>query len=411
MITPDKNGSSLSAPELNDNSSASKKISKLREAIPQICAVSAKNLLLVTFGSTLGFPTIFLAALQSDNPDIAVTREQITWISSINLFMVPLGCIFSGPISHYLGRKKTMLLANIPFIAAWIILHFATTASLVFVALGLTGLTGGLCEAPILTYVAEVTQPHLRGMLSATSSMAVIIGIFTQMLTGSLTDWRTMTLINLFYPILCFTALLLMPESPYWLAGKDRISDAEKSLRWLRGWAPSSHVREEFKIVCQMVNHSSDNDNMTKKSRWRAFTKRTFISPFILTIIAFFIATFGGASTLQTYAVFIFKNMHAPIDRYTATVFLGIAEILGTGLCVVAIHFTGKRWLTFTSISGAGFFFLSSAIYRYLIKYNDIDADSYSWLPTTFLIGAAFFAHMGIRLLPWILAGEVFPAS
>lgn len=133
--------------------------------------------------------------------------------------MVPLGCIFSGPISHYLGRKKTMLLANIPFIAAWIILHFATTASLVFVALGLTGLTGGLCEAPILTYVAEVTQPHLRGMLSATSSMAVIIGIFTQMLTGSLTDWRTMTLINLFYPILCFTALLLMPESPYWLAG------------------------------------------------------------------------------------------------------------------------------------------------------------------------------------------------
>lgn len=133
--------------------------------------------------------------------------------------MVPLGCLLSGPLSQYFGRKKMMLIANIPFMAAWLILYYATTAPSIFVALGLTGLTGGLIEAPVLTYVAEVTQPHLRGMLSATSSMAVIIGVFTQLLTGSLTDWRTATLINLIYPVMCFIALCAMPESPYWLAG------------------------------------------------------------------------------------------------------------------------------------------------------------------------------------------------
>lgn len=133
--------------------------------------------------------------------------------------MVPLGCLISGPISHHMGRKRTMLMANIPFITAWVIFYFAKSSPFIFLALALTGLTGGLCEAPVLTYVAEVTQPHLRGMLSATSSMAVIIGVFSQLLIGSLVDWRTVALINLTYPAMCFTALCLMPESPYWLAG------------------------------------------------------------------------------------------------------------------------------------------------------------------------------------------------
>lgn len=91
---------------------------------------------------------------------------------------------------------------------------------MLFAALAMTGLTGGLLEAPVMTYVAEVTQPHLRGMLSATSTMAVILGVFTQMLSGKLAHWRTVAAINLAYPIICFIALCLVPESPHWLAGK-----------------------------------------------------------------------------------------------------------------------------------------------------------------------------------------------
>lgn len=135
------------------------------------------------------------------------------------MFAVPLGCLVSGPISQYLGRRRTMLISNIPFVVSWIILYYSTNASMLFIALSLTGLTGGLTEAPVLTYVAEVTQPHLRGMLAATSTMSVILGIFTQLLTGSLTDWRSACLINLIYPILCFVTLAIVPESPYWLAG------------------------------------------------------------------------------------------------------------------------------------------------------------------------------------------------
>lgn len=96
-----------------------------------------------------------------------------------------------------------MMLTTIPFVLAWIIFYYATTSSMLFLALALTGLTGGLLEAPVMTYVAEVTQPHLRGMLSATSTMAIILGIFTQMLGGKLANWRTVSMIDQFDLSIC----------------------------------------------------------------------------------------------------------------------------------------------------------------------------------------------------------------
>ncbi|CAD6207873.1 GSCOCG00003130001-RA-CDS [Cotesia congregata] len=326
--------------------------------------------------------------------------------------MVPLGCLMSGPISHRLGRKKTMLFINIPFISAWILFYYANSTPLLFLALALTGITGGLCEAPVLTYVAEITQPHLRGMLSATSSMAVIIGVFMQLLVGSLTDWRTVALINLIFPTICFLALCLMPESPYWLAGKNRLKEAEEALCWLRGWVSPSYITGELKTVYEVSQRIVAGGMDDKKEYWwKIFSKRTFIYPYILISLGFFISSFGGSATLQTFAVTIFASLDAPLEKYTATVFLGLAELIGTAVCVIIIHFTGKRVITFISIGGAGFCFMTCAIYDYLNRSAYIDGQMFTWIPTTLLISSAFFSHMGIRLLPWVLCGEVFPAK
>lgn len=70
----------MSQTDLN-GTSENDQISKLRQAFPQFCAVSAKNLLMITFGSTLGFSTILIPELQKDNAEIPVSIEELTWIS------------------------------------------------------------------------------------------------------------------------------------------------------------------------------------------------------------------------------------------------------------------------------------------------------------------------------------------
>jgi MFS family permease len=99
---------------------------------------------------------------------------------SINLICVPIGGLLSGALTNALGRKKCMLMVNIPILAAWLMLRYTQNIPLLYFSLALTGFTGGLLEAPVLTYVAEITTPVMRGMLSSTSSMAIILGTFIQ---------------------------------------------------------------------------------------------------------------------------------------------------------------------------------------------------------------------------------------
>lgn len=52
-------------------------------ALPQVLAVSIKNVLLLGYGMTLGFPTIVIPALEGDDQTepLVLTSEQISWIS------------------------------------------------------------------------------------------------------------------------------------------------------------------------------------------------------------------------------------------------------------------------------------------------------------------------------------------
>lgn len=75
---------------------------------------------------------------------------------SIGYICEPLGSVVSGWISEPLGRKRAMLVVNIPHLIAWLLLYNATELWHIFLANILLGLGVGLMEAPILTYVGEI---------------------------------------------------------------------------------------------------------------------------------------------------------------------------------------------------------------------------------------------------------------
>jgi len=78
----------------------------------------------------------------------------------------------------------------------------------------------------VLTYVAEITEPYLRGMLSATAPTTVIVGTVSQLVLGTFYHWRTVVLINMCFPIMALIALYFVPESPHWLISEYSIYTA-----------------------------------------------------------------------------------------------------------------------------------------------------------------------------------------
>lgn len=205
--------------------------------------------------------------------------------------------------------------------------YFSTNVGYLYAGLCLSGLSGGLMEAPVnesenitfqafihkqnlfqvLTYVAEVTQPQFRGMLAATGTTCVITGIFVTFVLGKFFAWRAVAMVCSCLPILTIIALFFVPESPYWLLTKGRINEARNSLCWLRGWVPFAKVEQEFNEIYDVLSvrrrEAEDAKKLPFHKRAEPFTKRGFIAPFILVSATFFIGHFSGKTPLQTYAV------------------------------------------------------------------------------------------------------------
>ena len=100
-------------------------------------------MVLLAFGMTLGFPTIVIGG-NEEEVDLVLSKTQVSWFSSINLICVPLGCIFSGSFTSYLGRRRAMQIVNIPIIASWLLFHYATSITHLYIALCLAGAAGGM---------------------------------------------------------------------------------------------------------------------------------------------------------------------------------------------------------------------------------------------------------------------------
>lgn len=84
-------------------------------------------------------------------------------------------------------------------------------------------------------YTSEVTQPHLRGMLTALGNVGISLGVMFQYTLGAFINWNWLAGISALVPILAFVLMFFMPESPNYLVTHSKRDAAMKSLAKLRG--------------------------------------------------------------------------------------------------------------------------------------------------------------------------------
>lgn len=143
-----------------------------------------------------------------------------------------------------IGRRKAILVTQVPVILGWTLIACATNLPMIYCGRMLTGLGSGMIGAPARVYTSEVTQPHLRGMLSALASVFISFGVLFQYVLGSITSWQVLSGVSALCPLLAFVLMLLMPETPNYLVEKKRADKARKSLSKLR----DSTFNVEFEV-------------------------------------------------------------------------------------------------------------------------------------------------------------------
>jgi MFS family permease len=313
------------------------KVSTFRRILPQVLASTAKNLLLLDLGMAAALPTIVIPALRglkNRAPDefLNFSPAQASWFGSIAYICQPVGSVLSGIVLEPLGRKKSMILVNVPHIIAWFMLYFAGSLEELYIAAVLLGLGIGFMEAPVVTYVGEICEPSIRGILTSCAGVAVMFGFFLVYLLGTLTTWRIAAAICCSVPLFTMIAICFVPETPLWLLSKGRKEEALKSLQWLRGWVSEKAVEKEF---VEIQRYSANSNKCTKCQKadiacmhppesplmlFKELIRKRTLKPFLLVIIFFAIGQFSGLPAMRPYLVQIFQTFGFPVDPSWATV-------------------------------------------------------------------------------------------
>ncbi|XP_037050613.1 facilitated trehalose transporter Tret1-like isoform X2 [Bradysia coprophila] len=418
-----------------DSTEDFKEVSSFRTIFPQVLASSAKNLLLLDLGLAAAFPTIVIPALRGlqneKNPDefLQFSAVQASWYGSMGYICQPIGSVFSGLVSEPLGRKKAMILVNIPHIIAWTMLYFASSLEEIYIAAVLLGLGIGFMEAPIITYVGEICQPTLRGILTSCAGISVMLGFFIVFCLGSIMTWRYVAIICLIVPLITVVAICFVPETPMWLLSKDRPDDALKSLQWLRGWVPAKNVEKEFAEMkrysvyssscasCQKTKSVCEHPPPTFIQKLQELTRKRNLKPFVLALLCFAFAQLFAP--IRPYMVQLFTVYGIPMDVNWATSVVALLGLLANIVCTCIIKVTGKRKLWLVSMAGTLLSCLGLGTYAYNFipsgwssfdKHEPIVVEGhFNYIPMILFFTLAFFTSVGVTPIPWILLSEVFP--
>jgi MFS family permease len=291
----------------------------------------------------------------------------------------------------------------------------------------------GFMEAPIVTYVGEICQPSIRGILTSCAGVAVMIGFSTVFFLGGITTWRITALICCSIPIVTAIAICFVPETPYWLMSKNRKEEARRSLMWLRGWVSDPKVIEtEFKeierysedsnrcIKCQKSDIKCTHKGNSTKDIVKELLRKRTLKPFFLVMIMFFFQQFSGLTAMRAYLVQIFQTFSVPIDANWATFVIGTLSLTANISCTALVKAIGKRRIAMISMLGTCVSMISLTIYSFKqlapgttsFDKHDIkvhDENLLGYIPLSLIFFLAFFTSFGLMPVPWILLSEVFP--
>ena len=162
----------------------------------------------------------------------------------------PVGPLLGAWMADAMGRRATLILAALLFLASTLGCALAGEMFSFIVWRFVGGMGVGLASTVSPMYIAEIAPPRLRGRLVVVNQLAIVVGLSLSVSVTYLLSfgghWRWMFATQ-GIPVAClFAGLLLVPESPRWLAAVGRFDAALAVLTRING---RSQARRELQEI------------------------------------------------------------------------------------------------------------------------------------------------------------------
>lgn len=201
-----------------------------------------------------------------------------------------VGAILSGMLSDYLGRKRAIQVGSIIWVIGSILVCASQNIGMLVVGRFINGLSVGICSAQVPVYVSELAPPSKRGRVVGAQQWAITWGIlimfylsygcsYIQGIAAFRLPWGLQMI-----PAIClYIGLLFLPESPRWLARKDRWEECHGVLTLVHGHGDPNNpfVLVELQEIKNMREFERTNADVTLFELFKPkMIKRTHIGMF-----------------------------------------------------------------------------------------------------------------------------------
>jgi sugar porter (SP) family MFS transporter len=165
------------------------------------------------------------------------------------------GCIFGALVAVYvadtIGRRRSLMLAGVLFLISSIWSGLASGLFEFYVARAIGGIGVGIATGVSPMFIAEISPPKLRGRMVTVNQLSIVVGIVISIIVALFLSkgghWRWMFFSETVPNVLLIFGLLLVPESPRWLASKGRFEGARQILARINGNARANEELEEIR--------------------------------------------------------------------------------------------------------------------------------------------------------------------
>jgi DHA2 family multidrug resistance protein len=164
-------------------------------------------------------------ALQHIAGNLSASTEESTWVLTSYLVTNAIVLPMSGWLASTIGRRRYFLGCIIGFSITSLICGLAPSLSLLIIARGLQGITGGGLQPTSQAILADTFPPERRGQAFAAYGLAVVFApAIGPTLGGWITDnasWRWVFLLNVpVGAVLSFIAMRVLPDPPEEVAAR-----------------------------------------------------------------------------------------------------------------------------------------------------------------------------------------------
>ncbi|MGE8526949.1 sugar porter family MFS transporter [Chryseobacterium rhizosphaerae] len=328
------------------------------------------------------------------------------WVASCALLGCIVGAMYSGKLSDYVGRKKVLMLSGFLFTISSVGTAIAPNLW-IFVLFRIIGGMGiGIASMLSPMYISEMSPADIRGRLISIFQLGIVSGILIIYFVNAYiagihneswnisTGWRWMFGSGIIPSVIFVLLLLTVPESPRWLAGQRRNTEALEILSQINGKAIAQQELESINESLKDETPFSFSDVREPK------VKRALGIGILLAVFS----QITGINAIMYYAPEIFKATGVGSDSaFIQTILVGIINVIFTFVAIRYVDQWGRKKLLLLGISGMSIclFIVGLAFY----------SQQQGYLVLIAILGYIASFAMSLGPLTFVVIAEIFPTK